>query len=126
MVGRFQRGGREPMPRQAEQAGAGAGHQQRRMRGHDHLAVARSSSIRRSSFRNSIWRDGGSADSGSSKMKMPSRWQRSSKKRRKPSPCECERKSGGAAFAFQGRFVEIARDGEEIFRAEEPAVRNLG
>ena len=39
-------------------------------------------SIRRISFRNSIWRDGDSADSGSSKMKMPWRWQRSSKKRR--------------------------------------------
>src|SRR6202030_3357165 len=53
------------------------------------------SSIRRISFRNSIWRAGDSADSGSSKMKMPCLWQRSSKKRRKPSPCECERKSGG-------------------------------
>jgi hypothetical protein len=28
-------------------------------------------------------------------MKMPCRWQRSSKKRRKPSPWEWERKSGG-------------------------------
>jgi hypothetical protein len=28
-------------------------------------------SIRRISFKNSIWRDGDSADSGSSKMKMP-------------------------------------------------------
>jgi hypothetical protein len=43
-------------------------------------------SIRRISFRNSIWRAGESADSGSSKMKMPCRWQRSSKKSRKPSP----------------------------------------
>ena len=50
-------------------------------------------SIRRISFKNSIWREGDSADSGSSKMKMPCRWQRSSKKRRNPSPCECERKS---------------------------------
>src|ERR1700722_2145589 len=53
------------------------------------------SSIRRISFKNSIWRAGDSADSGSSKMKMPCRWQRSSKKRRKPSPCEWDRKSGG-------------------------------
>src|ERR1700746_3554135 len=53
------------------------------------------SSMRRRSFRNSIWREGDSADSGSSNMKMPWRWQRSSKKRRKPSPWECERKSGG-------------------------------
>ena len=59
--------------------------------------------MRRSSFRNSICRDGDSADSGSSKMKMPCRWQRSSKKRRKPSPWECERKSGGG-----GRMVSIA------------------
>src|SRR3984885_14846108 len=55
----------------------------------------RLSSMRRISFRNSIWRDGDSADSGSSKMKMPWRWQRSSKKRKKPSPCEWDRKSGG-------------------------------
>src|ERR1700735_3201481 len=53
------------------------------------------SSIRRISFKNSIWRAGDSADSGSSKMKMPCFWQRSSKKRKKPSPWECERKSGG-------------------------------
>src|SRR5580704_6437494 len=52
-------------------------------------------SMRWSSFRNSSWRVGDSADSGSSKMKIPCRWQRSSKKRRKPSPCECDRKSGG-------------------------------
>src|SRR5258706_4010649 len=49
-------------------------------------------SMRRISFKTSIWRAGDSADSGSSKMKMPWRWQRSSKKRKKPSPCECERK----------------------------------
>jgi hypothetical protein len=52
-------------------------------------------SMRRKSLRNSICREGDSADSGSSKMKMPWRRQRSSKNRRKPSPCECERKSGG-------------------------------
>src|ERR1700759_3270250 len=45
------------------------------------------------SFRNSTCRDGDSADSGSSKMKRPWRWQRSSKKRMKPSPCECDKKS---------------------------------
>src|SRR4030088_623032 len=50
-------------------------------------------SIRCISLRNSIWREGDSADSGSSKMKIPCRWHRSSKKRRKPSPCEEERKS---------------------------------
>src|SRR6266576_5143723 len=55
-------------------------------------------SIRRSSFKNSIWREGDNADSGSSKMKMPCFWQRSSKKRKKPSPCEYERKSGGGPF----------------------------
>src|SRR6266403_2853616 len=49
-------------------------------------------SIRRNSFKNSIWREGDSAASGSSKMKMPYFWQRSSKNRKKPSPCECERK----------------------------------
>src|SRR5258706_13961463 len=50
-------------------------------------------SIRRSSFKNSIWREGDSAASGSSKIKMPCFWQRSSKNRKKPSPCEWERKS---------------------------------
>src|SRR4029078_11904714 len=53
------------------------------------------SSIRRISFRNAIWREGDSADSGSSKMKMPCRGQRSPKKRKKPSRWEGERKSGG-------------------------------
>src|ERR1700743_1047224 len=52
-------------------------------------------SIRRISFKNSIWRAGDNADSGSSKMKIPWCWHRSSKKRKKPSPWEWERKSGG-------------------------------
>jgi hypothetical protein len=38
------------------------------------------------SFKNSISREGGSADSGSSKIKMPCRWQR-------PSPPANKRKS---------------------------------
>src|SRR4051794_16017585 len=52
-------------------------------------------SIRCSSLRNAICRDGDSADSGSSKIKIPCFWQRSSKNRKKPSPCEWDRKSGG-------------------------------
>ena len=62
--------------------------------------------MRRISFKNSIWRAGDSADSGSSKMKMPCLWQRSSKKRKNPSPCECERKSaaGPASTAASSRY----------------------
>src|SRR6267154_1836245 len=65
-------------------------------------------SIRRNSLRNSSWRAGDSADSGSSKMKMPWLLQRSSKKRKKPSPCEWERKSGGvlpASRAAVSRYL---------------------
>src|SRR5438105_2528417 len=79
--------------------------------------------MRRRSFRNSIWREGERADSGSSKMKMPWRWQRSSKKRRKPSPCEWERKSGGGPLPGSlAASFEVARDREEALRPEEPAV----
>ena len=94
------------------------------MRGHDDLAIV-GISIRRISFKNSIWREGDSANSGSSKMKMPWRWQRSSKKRRNPSPCECERKSARSAPSSQADLVEISRDGKEAFGAEEPAVGDL-
>src|ERR1700674_2047447 len=59
-------------------------------------------SILRISFKNSIWRDGDSADSGSSKIKMPCFRQRSSKNRKKPSPWECERKSGGVPGGTPG------------------------
>ena len=67
-------------------------------------------SMRRISFKNSIWRAGDSADSGSSKMKMPCRWQRSSKKRMKPSPCECERKSA-VGLPTSSRYLDEAAIG---------------
>src|ERR1700733_15738984 len=72
------------------------------------------SSIRRISLSNSIWRAGDNADSGSSKMKMPCRWQRSSKKRRKRSPWEWERKSGGggpkgSSRAAMSRYLAIEK-----------------
>src|ERR1700730_10263709 len=69
-------------------------------------------SMRRISFRNSIWRAGDSADSGSSKLKMPCRWQRASKKRRRPSPWEWERKSGSGAptsRAASSRYLAIEK-----------------
>src|SRR5580692_2230857 len=84
----------------------------------------RLSSMRRISFRNSIWRDGDSADSGSSKMKRPWRWQRSSKKRKKPSPCECERKSGGGPLGSsrQARSRYRATEKKLSARKNQPLV----
>ena len=92
---------------------------------HNHLDDP-PTSMRRRSFRNSTWRDGDSADSGSSKMNSPCRRQRSSKKRRKPSPWGvCEIVGWRAAESSSGRVVEVARDGEEALGAEEPAVGQL-
>jgi hypothetical protein len=84
-------------------------------------------SIRRNSFRNATCRDGDSADSGSSKIKMPWRLQRSLKKRRNPSPCEWERNSGGRRHTtgFQCGLIQIARYREKAFGAEKPAVGDL-
>src|ERR1700682_6020163 len=53
-------------------------------------------------------------------MKMPCRWQRSSKKRMKPSPCEWQRKSDSLPTA--SRYLATEKKG---LGPEEPAIGNL-
>jgi len=84
-------------------------------------------SIRRSSFRNSICRDGDNADfrlvEDEDALALAALLEENAKK---PSPCECERKSGGMLPAPAPGLIEIARDREEALGAKEPSVGDLG
>src|SRR6476660_2615291 len=75
------------------------------------------SSIRRINFRNAICRAGDSADSGSSKIKMPCFWQRSSKKTQKAFAVGMGEEVGRRAASHW-----ISGDREKAFRAERPAM----
>src|SRR5579862_9918417 len=85
------------------------------------------SSIRRISFRNSICRAGDSADSGSSKMKMPWRWQRSLKEAKKAFAMGVreEVRRRWSEGIVKRRLYQISRHREKALRTKEPAIGDL-